>query len=462
MPTAGSALPLAGVLGTWAAGVRLEAIPEPVLAVARRSVVDTLGVAVAGMRHPLLERLREHAVTVHAAGPCRLLGDPRRLAPAGAALANTATAHVLDYDDTCYAGMCHGSALVLPVVLALAEARGRDGAETLAAFVAGSEVAYAVGHATGFGPFFKGYFQTSVLGAIGAAAAAARLIRLSPGDTAVALAHAAIRARGLRALLGTSAKPVLAGEAAAAGVAAALLAEAGFDAPIDVFEHRHGFAAVVCDGRFDGDAARRVGESWSLLDPGIALKLYPLCSATQAAAEVVEDLLRRHAFAGAEVERVVCEVPPLVDVSLPFARPRSPVEAQFSMPFAVGCLLAFGRLGPDMLDPEVLQAPELATAMARVEMRALPPESAESRALEPEGARVTLTLADGREWTEHRPLATGMPELPMPESRLHEKFLACCAGRVEDPPRLLELARSLDRLPSVVPLLAAIGGGAGD
>ncbi len=131
-----------------------------------------------------------------------------------AALVNGTAAHVWDFDDTSYTGIMHGSAVVFPAVLAVAQDRHVDDAALLTAFVAGSEIAYTLADIVGHGHYFQGWWSTGTFGLVGATAGVARLLGLSTGQTAHALAMAAAGAGGGRVVMGTDAKPFLVGETA--------------------------------------------------------------------------------------------------------------------------------------------------------------------------------------------------------------------------------------------------------
>lgn len=451
------ASPLLERLGAWVGGLHLRDVPDDVRHAAARSIVDTVGVAIAAVGRPVPAAATRLAVAQYAVGASALIGDDRRLVPAGAAFVNAATAHTLDFDDTCYVGIAHGSAVVLPAALAVAQGLGTTGDALLAAFIAGVEAEYTFGRLFGDHLYFKGFWNTGVLGTIGAAAAAARARGLTADQTAHALAIAACHVIGLRACLGTMAKPILAGRSAEAGVTAAMLAADGVDGPRSVLEGDNGWAKVLNDGRIDPTAMDRLGAPFVLTDPGVAFKLYPACSAVQAAVETVQELLSEQGAGGGDVERVLCEVTPLVHISLRYPRPRTTAEAQFSMPFAVGCALVHGSFGPAMLTDAHLLDPALAEAMARVEMVLAADLADDPRTMTdcPEGARVTVILKDGRRTTRFNPLATGMPGKPMPDAMLSDKALrmmepvvGASAART-----LLDRLWSLERLEEVASLL---------
>ncbi len=141
----------------------------------------------------------------------------------------------------------------------------------------------------------------------------------------------------------------------------------------------------------------------------------------------------------------------MVAISLDHDRPRRPSEAQLSMPFAVGCMLAFGDLGLDRLSPDTLADPSLRAAMAKVSMRASPAlaDDPETPVKCPEGAFVTLCTATGREIRRFNGVATGMPANPMSEADLETKFHDCAAFAGEDRERAEVLIRRIGTVESL-------------
>lgn len=450
---------IASQLGEWVATLQLKNIPASVIWQAKRCLVDLLGVTLAGAAVDVARLTRAFTESAYAIGPCTLVGGSAvRLVPPGAAFANAVSAHALDFDDTSYAGIVHASAVVAPATIAAAEAANASGERFLAAFIAGLEVEMALGKALTDSLFYKGWFNTAVLGAIGAAAGAAKALGLGPEAAAGAIALAACQSASLRVCLGTPAKPYLAGRAAETGVHAAMFARAGLGAPARVFEEATGFISVLNDSRFDAKAIDDLGRVFSLETPGIAFKLYPVCSAAQAAAEAMARILAEQCLAGRRVAKVVCEVTHLVYTCLTYERPTTTAEAQFSMPFAIGCILAFGRLGVDMLTDKTLADPRLRSAMGKVEMRAASPtdEQLDSGPGRPEAARVTVFTTDGQTFSLYNGAATGMPNNPATDTALAEKFRRCTQAVLTSAhtEAWLERLWSVEALPSVTAMFA--------
>lgn len=417
-------------LAGWLAGLDGGTIPEPALTAARRALIDVAGVMYAGIDMPLSRTAREEAVTESAPGPASIPGTGLRLPPAIAARVNAITAHVLDFDANFNRGMVFGPAILLPALLALGEAEGADGATLLQAFAIGTEVCRTLAESLSPRPYVKssdslfylGWFNTSVLGPVGVAAAASWMMKLPAEQTRNAISIAAIQACGLRIGVGSDMKPLLAGRASETGLRAALLARKGVLAPEDAFEGHRGLIQVINQGQWTDEAFATLG---AFEDAGPSLKLYPACSSVQAAAEALAGLLADHHLAADDIEAVVCEVTPHIASNLAFDDPGNVTEAQFSISFALGCILAEGDFSFRHLTAEYIASPVIRTQMEKVLMtNTLRFESEEDTRQFTEATRVVLHTKDGRRFERQCNASTGKPINPMGDTLLERKFMA--------------------------------------
>ena len=218
---AGSSTCIAEALSGFATGLAFKDLPGAAIEAAKRSILDTLAVAVAGTR----SRTGQSAINAFAAngagGAATVMGTKLMAHPALAALVNGTLGHALDFDDVwadddgVVAWRGHPSVCVLPAVLAAGEAEGCDGATALLAYIIGVEIAGKLG--TVFGPHLgrAGFHPTAIVGTLGAAAAVARVIKMEPKRVPVMLGIAATEASGLVRNFGTDTKPFHAGLAVA-------------------------------------------------------------------------------------------------------------------------------------------------------------------------------------------------------------------------------------------------------
>jgi 2-methylcitrate dehydratase PrpD len=408
--------------------IDLKTTPPAVIDEARRCVLDTLGVIIAGQHSPVAQAALRHALQSFAPGEASLPGLQHRVSALAAALVNGTAAHALDFDDTSYTGIMHGSAVVLPAALAMAQSHSADGEKLLEAFIAGVEVEYAIAELCTTHIYFKGWWTSGVFGPMGAAAAAAKLLDLELDQIVHALALAMCNTSGSRASFGTDAKPLGIGLAASHGLESALLAAAGLSAPTDIFENSNGFSALYNDGQHAREYDMQLSARWRLTDPGILFKSYPVCSAAQAAAELCQDMVRQNRLDPEQIVSVSCEVPQLVAISLIYAEPKSIRQAQFSMPFAIGSMLAFDELSLDQLKPEVLASNELQRQMKKVTMQ-VPQWLRDDASVAdrcPEGAGIKMTTRLGEQYDAFLERPTGMPGNPVSDESLTAKFHDCC------------------------------------
>ena len=414
-------------LTDFVCGLNLEQVPPIVVDEARRCVLDTLGVIVAGQKTGLARATAEHARLAYVDGKSHVLGTGISLHPMGAALVNAAAGHVNDFDDTSYTGIMHGSVAVLPAALAMAEQQGAGGRRLLEAFIAGVEVEYAIAEFCTTHIYFKGWWTSGVYGPLGAAAAAAIILGLDKNQTAHALSIAMSNSSGMKVSFGSDAKPLGVGTAARVGIESALLAAAGLTGPNNVFEGDNGFLSLFNDNQHRTETGLQLAHKWRLIDPGILFKSFPVCSAAQAGAELCANLIERHLLEPSEIVSVDCEVPLLVEISLVYSNPKSIRQAQFSMQFAVGCILAFGDIKLAHLTQDILAKTELQQQMQKVTMQV--PEylradaSVQQRC--PEGAGVTITTSSGEAYSDFLDRPTGMPGNPVSTRELVEKFQNC-------------------------------------
>ena len=440
-------------LAAWAADLRLDDVPPGALREARRCILDVVGVACAGAAHPTAALVRGLVVEQYGAGPATLLGAGLKSSTAGAAFANGVAAHAWDYDDVSIEAMVHASAAVFPAVLAVAEARGLGGAALLAAFVAGVEAEYALGRAFTPELFFRGWWTTGLLGAVGAAVGAGRAMGLPGEGIAQAVRIAAVQATGPYALVGTPVKPYACGRAAEAGVAAAAHAAAGLAGPDDAFESRHGFTAMFGAGTFEAGALDQLGRRYVLDGSRPTFKRYPVCAGAQGSVAAVLELMAAHGLDAARVRRVRCEVTPAIGHYMRHRVPASPTEAQFSLPYCVACALRFGGIGFEHLTAAAIRDPATLAELGKVET-VLSEELARREADDEdhvEPARATAWTDDGREFSAFVAAPPGTPPNPLADAELEAKFDACLAAApaAMDAAAVRERIRNLEREPSV-------------
>lgn len=445
-------------LSAFTAALRLEQVPPEVVGRARLLLLDLVGNIVRA-RHDaestpaLLAATRALGL---AAGNAGVFGCAARYTPAGAALLNGALGHSLDFDDTHAGGSLHPGAPVIPAALAAAEMAGVDGAEALAAIVAGYEVTCRIALALPAGAHYaRGFHPTATCGAFGAAAAAARVFGLDAAGVASALGIALSQCAGSLQFLANGAwtKRFQVGWAAMAGLTAACLAREGFKGAADAFEGRHGFLSSYAPSPEPERAGVGLGRDFEVMRT--AVKPYPSCRYGHAGIDAALALRAEHALEAAEITAVTLGLPQagMLMIGQPLAQkqaPRNVVDGQFSGPFVIACALATGAMGWDsyrLLDDAVVRAlMAKTTCVADPEMEAEFPRYMAGR----------LTIAArGGEFTRKVVVAKGEPENFLTEAELRAKFSGLTEAVLggERATRLADAVLAIDRASDIAAVM---------
>ena len=342
---------------------------------AKRALLDVLGVAMVGSAERSSQILAEFARHEGAAGPAVVIGHGFRTSASFSAFANGVTSHALDYDPSATVKTTgHPVVCVIPAALAAAEEVDASGTELLEAIIVGFEVVSRMGRSAGGDRgdhYTRGFHGSSVFGVFGATAAACRLLGLDVEQARRALGIASSGPKGVRANYGTMTKPLHAGDAARAGITAAMLARAGFTAGLDVIEARLGWAAAVVSDSFEpAKVIDGLGESLAI-EEGVNFKRFPSCGASHAPIRATLRLLTENSLRSEDIEKIEITLSDAVIAkTLIFSWPTSPLEGKFCAPFVVAAAWADGRVGVDTFTDAKLKA--LEPFRPRITMRGLP------------------------------------------------------------------------------------------
>ncbi|CUI64002.1 MmgE/PrpD family protein [Achromobacter xylosoxidans] len=429
-------------LAAFAANLRFEDIPAPVLRRAEDLLLDCLASILAGAAsRPVLAIDRYAAAMGPADGPSEILINRRRTSPVFAAMVNAAAAHVVEQDDVHNGSVFHPAAVVFPPALAVAQALGRSGRDLLVAAVAGYEVGIRVGEFLGRS-HYKIFHTTGTAGTLAAAAATGRLLGLSPAAMLDAFGSAGTQAAGLWEFLRDAAdsKQLHTARAAANGIAAAYLAQEGFTGARHILEGPQGMAAGMSS---DADPARltdRLGTRWALAET--SFKFHASCRHTHPAADALQQVLREHELAESDIARVVAQVHQgAIDVLGPVVDPRTVHQSKFSMGTVLGLIARQGRAGLPEFDA-ALDDPAVADFRGRVTMELDP---------EVDGAypqrwigKVTVHTRDGRVLHGRVDEPKGDPGNTLSRDEIETKTLSL--GRYADAATEAELRGLIDAI----------------
>ncbi len=413
----------------------------------KRVVLDLMGVIAAGSSTPEAQAVLSLARGWGGVGESSVLVHGDMVPAPSAGLVNGTMGRARDFDDVHEKAVLHPSASVIPAALAAAELRGGvDGREFLSAVALGVDLTCRLGMAPRTGPNISGMSTTWQCGTFGAAAAAGKVLGLDREELMDAMGIAYSQASGNQQAIaeGTETVRVQQGLTTWAGITSALLASRGVTGPRNVLEGRYGYYPVYHGGGYNVEALTGgLGETYEIVNT--SFKPYPCCKWTHQAIDATLKAVREESIEPGEVDSVEVRLNRqaynLVCVPLDKKRrPRTTVEAQFSIPYTVAAALVRGDVSLDTFTAEAMNDPEILRTAQKVTPRV-------DERIEEQGARgiapeiVEIRTTDGGTYQRCVEHVRGSPAAPMTARELHDKFMRCISYAAEPIPE--EVAEEL-------------------
>jgi 2-methylcitrate dehydratase PrpD len=431
--TTDSSAPLTSYVADFIANASFDDLTNTAIERSLCSILDGIGLALAGSVSEtggIVNAYLDQLGTLRSDGSV-IIGAARRSAPRWAAFANGVAIHSDDFDDTqlavasdrVYGLLTHPTAPVLPAALALAESTGASGRDLVLAYTVGVEVETKVAEAINPRHYQDGFHATGTCGAIGAAAAAGRLMGLQSADLRTALGIAASQAAGLRENFGTMTKPFHAGRASESGVVAAELTKLGWTAAPNILEAPRGFFHAAGGGYDKQGIDGMLGNPWTFDHPGVSIKPHPSGSLTHPGMTAMLELIEREGICAEQVTKVIVGTNQNMPNALIHHRPTNALQAKFSMEFCMAILLIDGRAGlPEFLD-ETVNRPDVQKMIEKVDFRVDP--KAEAAGYDKMTTIISVELDNGRTLSTEADFGKGSPANPMNYAEVADKFRAC-------------------------------------
>ena len=441
-----------------------EDIPSDAVEKAKRTALDCLAAALAGVVEPVSQTITAYITRLGGPPQASVFGAGLKVSAPDAALANGAIAHALDYDD-CGVKIGHPSVLVLPAALSLGEHVGASGQDTLAAYILGLEVEGKVALHADFKLMQARLNHQTWYGSMGAAAACAKLLRLDIAKTRMALGIAANFACGLAANHGSMAAAAGAGNACRNGVVAALMAQEGFTANPNIIEAKNGFYDTLV-GRDHYDAERMaasLGNPFYILSPGIGLKKYPSCYHTHRALDGVLQLMGEHRLSDKDIAEVEVGTSERAMRVLAFSEPATPYQAKYSMPHCIAAALVDQQVTLDTFTSQKMEDRGIVETRKKVHLSfpdvpiwpGLADVGPDTKFV---GNPVTIRTTDGRSYSARVDIPRGDPALPLTDDELLAKYRECARSRLrpDDIERSVGLVLGLEKVADIGTLMAIL------
>src|SRR5882672_7035355 len=446
-------------VGEFVWQTKYEDIPGEVIELGKKSILDGLGLALAGSKAQSGALCRQYLETIGVCdGKSTIIGSARKTSPRFAAFVNGVSIHADDFDDTqlavakdrIYGLLVHPTVPVLPAVIALAERGGVSGKEFMLAYHLGVEVECKIAEAISPRHYQEGFHSTGTCGPFGSAAACVKLLHFDRTKILNTFGLVASQSGGLRENFGTMTKPFQAGHAAESGVVAAELGALGWTAATEILEADRGFFHAFGGSYEPAFLMNRLGKPWTLASPGVSLKPYPSGSLSHPAMTELMRLIEANDIRPEEVEKVDIGANHGMTNALLHHHPKTGLEAKFSMEFCLAILLLQRKASLGDFSENVVQRPDVQAMIARINFYVDP--AAESAGFDKMTSILRIHLKNGKVISGESAFGKGSPANPMTFDEASVKFRGCAeyAGwSSEKMEKIIAFVKNLHTIPDV-------------
>ncbi len=369
-------------LAQYAVQSSFDDLPAAVQHEGVRAFTNFVGCAAGAAHEEVVERTLAVLAEFDAGAQATVIGRRERLDALNAAMINSLSSSALAFNDTHYLTVAHPTSPVAAAALVLAERRPVSGKALIHAVILGIELQCRVGAIVSTPPaeIFVGLSMQGLVGGLGAAVAAAKLMGLDETAMCRAMGHALNQAGGLREAHATMGSPFTPGHAARCGLFAALIAERGVTISDTMIEGVKGFAVTYGKQPQIDAALKGLGESFEILD--LAYKPYPSGFVTHPVIDACLDVARGETYDPKEIERVELAVNPLTLHLCNRPEPKDRAQAMVSFQHWAAVSLLYKAAGVAQVTQAMVDDPVVAALRKKIVASGrddLPRESAELR-----------------------------------------------------------------------------------
>jgi 2-methylcitrate dehydratase PrpD len=401
-------------LARYALQANFESLPKAVQHEGVRGFVNFIGCAAGGSTEDVVSRMLDALAGFDGDAKATVIGRRTRLDALNAAMINSLSSAALSFNDTHYVTVAHPTSPVGAAALAAAERHPVSGKDFITAFILGIELQCRVGMVLCKPPaeVSVGLSMQGLVGGIGAAVAAAKIMGVDEDAMCRAIGHAINQSAGLREAHATMGSPFTPAHAARCGLFAAHLARAGVSISDSMIEGVKGFAVTYGQRSVPAAAVDRLGERFEILD--LAYKPYPSGFVTHPVIDVCLEVARDHRFDPAEIERVEVAINPLTVALCNRPEPKDRAQAMVSFQHWGAVSLIHKVAGIAEVTMAMVENPVVAAL--RRKFVANPRDD-----IAREAAAVKVTLNDGRTLEASVKQCIGSAGRPIPDDDLSHK-----------------------------------------
>jgi 2-methylcitrate dehydratase PrpD len=434
---------------------KYEDLPCDIVEATKKEILDLLGVALGGADQPGATHVCDLVREWGGKEESSIIGCRQKVPAPNAAQANATMAHALDFDDVHEAAVMHPGIASIPVVMAVGEAQGvLSGKELIASAALGVDMMCRLALATtpGKSPIELGWHLTTLFGFMGAAATAARVMHLNEEQIvdAIGIGYHQSGGNGQCVKDGALTKRLGPGFAVKGGITAALMAKAGVTGAKNSLEGEWGLYRQFMDGDYGPDILTAdLGKRFEGVN--VVIKPYPCCRGIHPAIDAALALSNEENIRSADIKEIILSVTDahhkLLCQPLDAKRsPRSPVDAQFSIPWGVASAIIGRRVGLADFTESAIRNKDVLDVTQKMNVEI-------DNSLHkpgPEPTRVKVITRDGKVFSKVVENPLGSLERPMSFEDCARKF-ADCAKYLDSKKteRIIELVGQLDRLDDI-------------
>lgn len=435
--------------------IRLEDIADHVVSDAKYCILDSIGSAIGAARYEEIPDIVQQVQSfsgVDGGNFASVWGHDQKSSIFQAILLNGIMGHALELDDVHTQSKTHIGAVVLPAVWTLADSIEAAGKELLEAVIAGYETMARIGKGFGVASHRKqGWHVTGTAGTFGAAAACAKLMKLSEEQIISALGMAGTQSSGLWAFLedGASCKKLHPARAAVNGFVAALMAQSGMTGSEHILDASDGGLYRATSDSFDiTEICKDLGTKYELLE--MDKKPYPCCRSTHCAIDAILQVCSEYNVSSDKVDSILVRTYEIGVKQCGSPKyPLTAAEAKFSTAYSVASALVNGNVTLGSFNLESINDYQVMKIAGKT--RVEESELFTSRYPDHWGCAIEVKLSDGTEFEHEVKDASGSVYNPLTKEQSETKFLDLCTAQMGDEKskNLMETILNIEQVDSV-------------
>lgn len=431
---------LVNILSSYVCQTSYDDLPDAVITAVKERVIDFLGVALAGYKFNVHKPALKAVGKYHTSNGASVIGEDVKLPCDLAAFVNSNLC--FDMTDGSRTAALHPGPVVIPAALAAAEVADKaSGKDLMLAIALGYEVMTRVGRAMNPSAVKRGFHPTSIVGPLGSAVAAGKIMNLNEACMSNVLSVAAVSGSGLLDAL-RAPEPfaqVQVARACHAGILSVLLGQSGIKGTDNILEEA--FIPAFSDQYNLELVTRDLGKDYMI--PKTYIKMHAGCRHIHAPIDAALHIINRNGINWRDIEQIGVRIYS-VALDLEIEEPKTGAEAKFNIPFGIAVALVHGNAFVDKFTDQNLEDKQIQKLMRTVTVERDPDLDRDYPVKR--GATVEITTKDGSAFRHTLDLARGEPECPYSKSEIEDKFKYLTSGIIdlEVGQRIIEFVNRLE------------------